>query len=58
MNYCPMTDICEPKCSADFETEAKNPQFNHTCKKGEAFCSNEESCNSNVDTPTSFTGSK
>ena len=56
--YCPLTDGCELKCFTGFGTLALNSTINHTCDTTESFCSYEESCKSNVETPGSFSGIK
>ena len=56
--YCPLTDGCELQCITGFGTLALNSTINHTCDIAESFCSYEESCKSNVETPGSFSGIK
>ena len=56
--YCPLTDGCELKCFTGFGTLALNSTINHTCDTTESFCSYEESCKFNVETPGSFSGIK
>lgn len=56
--YCPLTDGCEVRCSVGLETANLKHDSQYKCSKSDSFCSHEESCQSNVKEPDSFSGNK
>lgn len=56
--YCPLTDGCEVRCSIGLETANLKHDSQYKCSKSDSFCSHEESCQSSVKQPDSFSGNK